>query len=111
MNAHEANALAEARRRELTYLQVLALDYPGVAALTGARIEPNGDSPADFFWRQCREHVAGALEAEVHEANRETAREALQVRARELFPRATVTRDGRRYVVDLRGDELDGRRA
>ena len=63
-NAYNIAALAKARKDELTSGDVAALDYRGVAALAGVKVELNGNSPSDFFYYIVRKKVANVLWAE-----------------------------------------------
>ena len=67
-SAYEITALASARKDGLVAADVAALDYRGTATLAGAKVEANGNSPADFFYSVVRSNVAGILLAEENEA-------------------------------------------
>ena len=58
-------ALAAAHAQSLTPEQVMALDYPGTAALAGAVIEADGSSPLSFVPSAIRNYVANRLRAEL----------------------------------------------
>lgn len=89
---YKDTALAAAKAQSLTPKQVMEMDYPGTAALAGAKIEANGDSPASFVPSVIRNYVAGQLSAILRAAFWEKSRAYIEteVRAKAGYEEATV---------------------
>ena len=101
MSAYDEKALNTARNRSLTAAEVRALDYRQVAQLAGVTVKPDGNSPADFFWRNVRHAVATELEREETATRREGVRSQL-----ESFLRASLGAETAEVVVTPDGWEV-----
>ncbi len=77
-----------------TYQQVYDATYQQVATACGVTIEPNGNSPADFFFHKIRRRAGNRLEKEQSAVTNEQRRLNIRNKVRELpaFPNATVKR-------------------
>ena len=84
-STYETDALAKARKDGLKAEDVAALDYRGTAALCAAKVEANGNSPADFFYVRVRHYVADTLQAEVDAAELTELRLAVQAAVNSKF--------------------------
>ena len=84
-------AMDAARAQSLTPEQVMALDYPGTAALAGAKIEANGDSPSSFVPSVIRRYVANQLRAELRAAFWEKSRVFIEAEVRKEMGMAEAT--------------------
>ena len=102
---HAANALASAKAARLESWKIEAMDYRAIAGLANVRIEANGDSPADFFWRNVQRHVAKALLEAETAAKVEAERKAIETQIRKSLSLANVT-----VSVDERGEIVVRRR-
>lgn len=87
-------ALVAAHAAGWTAAQAATAPYAQVATASGVTLGPDGESPADFFWRYVRRMVARQLAAEEAGVVLADKRARLLAKAEELadFVGVTVTR-------------------
>src|SRR3990167_5553160 len=78
-------ALAAAHSGGLTATAAANLTYQGVADLCGVTIQPDGSSPADFFFVPIRQYLISTLKQEESVAALEADRIALETQIKKLI--------------------------
>ena len=106
MNTYAMMAFEVTRSQHMSADEVAAMDYADIAELAKAKVEVNGDSPADFHYKPVRRKVCELLLMKEHddklEAIRAAAENAAKLQAELSDLTLTVDIDGRLRVTSAK---------